>query len=48
MESNDARMNQVVFAAGRLWGGVNTIANPGPRDGIAWFSVDAQHLVEPA
>ena len=39
VESNDARMNQVVFAAGRLWGGVNTIANPGPRDGIAWFSV---------
>ena len=40
VESNDARMNQVVFAAGRLWGGVNTIAMPGPRDGIAWFSVD--------
>ena len=40
MESNDARMNQVVFAGGRLWGGVNTIAMPGPRDGIAWFSVD--------
>jgi hypothetical protein len=39
VESNDARMNQVVFAAGRLWGGVNTIAMPGPRDGIAWFSV---------
>jgi hypothetical protein len=39
VESNDARMNQVVFAAGRLWGGVNTIALPGPRDGIAWFSV---------
>jgi hypothetical protein len=40
VESNDARMNQVVFAAGRLWGGVNTIAMPGPRDGIAWFVVD--------
>jgi hypothetical protein len=39
VESNDARMNQVVFAGGRLWGGVNTIANPGPRGGIAWFSV---------
>jgi hypothetical protein len=39
VEANDARMNQVVFAGGRLWGGVNTIANPGPRDGIAWFSV---------
>jgi hypothetical protein len=40
VESNDARMNQVVFASGRLWAGVNTIANPGPRDGIAWFSVN--------
>ena len=40
VEANDARMNQVVFAGGRLWGGVNTIADPGPRDGIAWFSVD--------
>jgi hypothetical protein len=40
VEANDARMNQVVFAGGRLWGGVNTIAMPGPRDGIAWFSVD--------
>ena len=29
VEANDARMNQVVFAGGRLWGGVNTIANPG-------------------
>jgi hypothetical protein len=40
VEANDARMNQVVFAGGRLWGGVNTIARPGPRDGIAWFVVD--------
>ena len=40
VEANDARMNQVVYAGGRLWGGVNTIANPGPRDGIAWFSVN--------
>ena len=39
VEANDARMNQVVFAAGRLWSGVNTIVNPGPRDGIAWFSI---------
>ncbi len=39
VEANDARMNQVVYAAGRLWGGVNTIATPGPRDGIAWFQV---------
>jgi hypothetical protein len=37
--ANDSRMNQVVFAAGRLWAGINTIVNPGPRDGIAWFVV---------
>jgi hypothetical protein len=42
VESNDARMNQVVFAGGRLWGGVNTIADPGPRDGIAWFSAETR------
>jgi hypothetical protein len=40
VEANDARMNQVVFAGGRLWSGVNTIVTPGPRDGIAWFSLD--------
>jgi hypothetical protein len=32
-------MNQVVYAAGRLWSGLNTIIAPGPRDGIAWFQV---------
>jgi hypothetical protein len=40
IESNDARMNQVVYADGRLWGGVNTLVAPGDRDGIAWFQVD--------
>jgi hypothetical protein len=40
VEANDSRMNQVVFAGGRLWSGVNTIVTPGPRDGIAWFSLD--------
>ncbi len=40
IEANDARMNQVVYAAGRLWGGVNTRVAPGDRDGIAWFQVD--------
>src|SRR4029079_19333680 len=37
VEANDTRMNQVVFANGRLWSALNTIVNPGPRDGIAWF-----------
>jgi hypothetical protein len=40
IEANDSRMNQVVYAAGRLWGGVNTRVAPGDRDGIAWFQVD--------
>ena len=39
VNANDSRMNQVVFADDALWAGVNTIVNPGPRDGIAWFIV---------
>jgi hypothetical protein len=38
--SNDDRMNQVVFAAGHLFSGVNTVvktANGPVRPGIAWF-----------
>lgn len=43
LNSNDDRMNQVVFANGHLWGAVNTaVKSPtGPtRTGIAWFIVD--------
>ncbi len=43
LNSNDDRMNQVVFANGHLWGAVNTaVKSPtGPtRSGIAWFIVD--------
>jgi hypothetical protein len=42
LNSNDDRMNQVVYAAGVLWSGVNTgIQKPGqdPRTGIAYFGV---------
>jgi hypothetical protein len=39
VEANDSRMNQVVFADGLLWSGLNTIVAPGPRDGIAFFIV---------
>ena len=39
VEANDSRMNQVVFADGLLWSGLNTIVAPGPRDGIAYFIV---------
>jgi hypothetical protein len=40
--SNDDRMNQVVFANGNLWGGVNTVvktSNGPTRSGIAYFIV---------
>ena len=40
--SNDDRMNQVVFAGGKLWSGVNTVVQTpnGPtRAGIAYFEV---------
>jgi len=36
--TNDDRMNQVVFADGLLWAGVNTVITGG-RAGIAWFAV---------
>jgi hypothetical protein len=41
LASNDDRMNQVVFANGRLWSGVNTKAIVGgtPHAGIAFFVV---------
>lgn len=41
LASNDDRMNQVVYAGGYLWSGVNTvIASNGPtRAGIAYFIV---------
>jgi hypothetical protein len=42
LNSNDDRMNQVVYAAGVLWSGVNTIIQkPGQdaRTGIAYFGV---------
>jgi hypothetical protein len=37
--ANDSRMNQVVFANGLLWSGINTAVLPGPRDGIEFFVV---------
>jgi hypothetical protein len=41
LSANDDRMNQVVFAAGDLWAGVNTNVSVGgaTRQGIAWFGV---------
>ncbi len=41
LNANDDRMNQVVFADGVLWSGVNTNVSIGgqTRQGIAWFAV---------
>jgi hypothetical protein len=45
LAGNDDRMNQVVYAAGDLWAGVNTSVTGGDDDsnsirlGIAWFQV---------
>jgi len=37
VESNDSRMNQVVFADGHLWSGINTQVQPGTRSGAEYF-----------
>ena len=37
IQSNDDRMNQVVFAQGNLWSAVNTLVGDGTRTGIAFF-----------
>jgi hypothetical protein len=42
-DSNDTRMQQVMFANGKLWGALDTALNPdgGPqRAGIAWYIVN--------
>ncbi|HEY7525392.1 MAG TPA: hypothetical protein VIA82_00950 [Candidatus Limnocylindria bacterium] len=42
LNSNDDRMNQVVYANGTVWGALNTaVRTPGGavRSGIAWFAV---------
>jgi hypothetical protein len=42
-DSNDTRMQQVMWANGKLWGALDTALNPdgGPqRAGIAWYIVD--------
>jgi hypothetical protein len=39
VNANDARMNQVVYADGLLWSGVNTAVKHPARDGIGYFIV---------
>jgi hypothetical protein len=43
LNTNDDRMNQVVFAGGVLYSGVNTIIGDGSRTGVAWFGVRPQY-----
>jgi hypothetical protein len=41
-DSNDTRMQQVMYANGKIWGALDTALNPGgtaQRAGIAWFVV---------
>ncbi len=43
IDSNDTRMQQVMYANGKLWGALDTAVNPdnGPqRAGIAWYIVN--------
>jgi hypothetical protein len=42
IDSNDTRMQQVVFAAGKLWGALDTAVNSSAntRAGIEWFVVN--------
>ncbi len=49
-DSNDTRMQQVMYANGKLWGALDTALNPGgggQRAGIEWFVVnpDASKVV---
>jgi hypothetical protein len=39
IDANDDRMNQVVYADGLLWSGVNTLVGDGSRTGVAYFAV---------
>ena len=39
LNTNDSRMNQVVYADGQLWAGLNTRIGGPDRTGIAWFDV---------
>jgi hypothetical protein len=50
-DSNDTRMQQVMYSNGRLWGALDTALNPdggGQRAGIAWYIVnpDANKVVQ--
>jgi hypothetical protein len=37
LDTDEPHPTQVVFAAGKLWTGLNTAVAPGPRSGVAYF-----------
>ena len=46
-DSNDTRMQQVMFANGKLWGALDTALNPdggAQRAGIAWFVINPNSM----
>jgi hypothetical protein len=50
LDSNDTRMQQVVFAAGKLWGALDTAVNSSAntRAGVEWFIVNPSAAGGPA
>ncbi len=50
VDSNDTRMQQVVFAAGKLWGALDTAVNSSAntRAGVEWFVVNPTAAGGPA
>ncbi len=50
IDSNDTRMQQVVFAAGKLWGALDTAVNSSAntRAGVEWFVVNPSATGGPA
>ena len=50
LDSNDTRMQQVVFAAGKLWGALDTAVNSSAntRAGVEWFVVNPSAAGGPA
>ena len=46
LETDDDRMNQAVFAGGRIWSALHTIVQmaSGPRVGVAYFAVEPRRL----
>jgi hypothetical protein len=46
VDTNDDRMNQVVWAGGRLWGALNSdvLIGKDHHNAVSWFAVEPRHL----